>query len=304
VIGGENYSGSATGTLVISPATSLAAVVSSANPALAESAVTFTATVTSAAGSPAGTVSFLDGTTVLGQGTLSGGMCTLTTSALAAGSHSITAVYGGATDFLASTSSVLTQSVLNFSLSPGTGGGGGGTPITSQTVSSGGTATYPLTIVPTAGTIFPTPVTLTVTGMPPGATATITPSTWTALTATSWSFPANTPIDALSLIVHLPTLSARMENPIEHLKPRNAPALAWAILLLPFSGSLRRFAKSGAKTVLPVLLLLSTWGATLLLSGCGSSGFFAPNQKTYVITVTATSGTLSHSTTLTLTVKQ
>jgi hypothetical protein len=300
VIGGENYSGTATGTLVISPATSLAAVVSSANPVLAESAVTFTATVTSAAGSPGGTVSFLDGTTVLGQGTLSGGMCTLTTSALAAGSHSITAVYGGASDFLASTSSVLTQSVLNFSLSPGTGGGGGGTPITSQTVSSGGTATYPLTIVPTAGTIFPTPVTLTVTGMPPGATATITPSTWTALTATSWSFPANTPIDALSLTVQLPAASARME---ERGNPK-APALAWAVLLLPFAGGLRRFARRGAKPILPLLLILFTWGGTMLLNGCGSSGFFAPGQKTYTIVVTATSGTLSHSTTLTLTVKQ
>jgi sugar lactone lactonase YvrE len=304
---GENYSGSATGTLVISPAPSLAVVVSSANPVLAQSALTFTATVTSAAGSPTGTVSFLDGTTVLGQGTLSGGICTLTTSALAAGSHSITALYNGAVDFAPSTSAVLTQSVLNFSLNPGAGAGGG-TPITSRTVSSGGTATYPLTIVPTAGTIFPTPVTLTVTGMPPGATATISPSSWTMLTATSWSFPANTPIDALSLIVQLPAASAQMEqrdkSPVEDREHPRAPAFAWAVLLLPFAGGLRRFARRGARPLLPMLLLLAAGGGTLLLSGCGSSGFFAPNQKTYIITVTATSGTLSHSTTLTLTVQQ
>jgi hypothetical protein len=40
------------------------------------------------------------------------------------------------------------------------------------------------------------------------------------------------------------------------------------------------------------------------LSGCGiTSGLFAPQQKSYTVTVTATSGTLTHSTSLTLTVK-
>lgn len=298
-ISDANYTGTATGTLMISVATSVAAVDSSANPAPAQSALTFTATVTSAAGSPNGTVSFLDGTTVLGQETLSGGVCTLTTSSLAAGAHTITAVYSGATNFGAGTSAALTQSVLNFSLSPGGGGNGGGT-VTSQTVSSGGTATYPLTIVPTAGTIFPAPVTLTVTGLPPGATVAITPATWTVITSTSWLFPANTPINALSLIVQLPAASSRVED----LKNPKAPMMAWAILLLPFAGELRRLGKRKGSPILPLLLLLTAIGGTIGLSSCGSSGFFAPNQKTYTITVTATAGTLSHSTTLTLTVKQ
>jgi len=51
-------------------------------------------------------------------------------------------------------------------------------------------------------------------------------------------------------------------------------------------------------------LLLIAIGGTMGLSSCGSSGFFAPGQTSYTITVTATSGTLSHSTTLTLIVKQ
>jgi len=47
-------------------------------------------------------------------------------------------------------------------------------------------------------------------------------------------------------------------------------------------------------------------GATAIagLSGCSASnGFFAQSEKTYTITVTATSGTLSHSTTVNLTVE-
>ena len=74
--------------------------------------MTLTATVTSAAGVPAGTVTFLDGATVIGTGTLSAtGTATLTTSALAAGSHPLTASFGGSATFAASTSAVVTQVV-------------------------------------------------------------------------------------------------------------------------------------------------------------------------------------------------
>jgi hypothetical protein len=47
----------------------------------------------------------------LGTGTLSSGKATYTTSTLTAGSHSITASYGGNTTYNASTSSTLTQTV-------------------------------------------------------------------------------------------------------------------------------------------------------------------------------------------------
>jgi hypothetical protein len=40
------------------------------------------------------------------------------------------------------------------------------------------------------------------------------------------------------------------------------------------------------------------------LSGCGAtSGFFGQPTQTYTMTVTATSGTLSHATTITLTLE-
>ncbi len=74
--------------------------------------VTITAGVTSSAGVPAGTVTFYDGATALGTGSLNNsGQATLSTSSLAAGSHSITASYAGNSNFASSTSAALTQTV-------------------------------------------------------------------------------------------------------------------------------------------------------------------------------------------------
>lgn len=84
---------------------------------MAQNPVTFSATVTSAGGTPTGTVSFIDGTTSLGNATLNGsGAATLTLSTLSAGSHSITTVYGGDTNFAGSTSSAITETVQDFQL--------------------------------------------------------------------------------------------------------------------------------------------------------------------------------------------
>ncbi len=72
--------------------------------------VTFTATlaaVSPGAGTSTGAVTFKDGSATLGTGTLSGGVATFSTASLSVGSHSITAVYGGDTNFTTSTSSSL-----------------------------------------------------------------------------------------------------------------------------------------------------------------------------------------------------
>lgn len=85
-------------------------LASSANPSTFGQSVTFTATVTGS--SPTGTVTFKDGATVLGTGTLNGsGQATFITSSLAVGSHSITAAYGGDANNSASTSAPLNQVV-------------------------------------------------------------------------------------------------------------------------------------------------------------------------------------------------
>ncbi|MFN2546089.1 MAG: Ig-like domain repeat protein [Myxococcales bacterium] len=92
------------------------ALGSSSNPAAYATPVTFTATVTSPDGTPTGTVTFQDGSTVLGTGTLdSAGKTTFTNSSLAIGNHAIEATYGGDDLFQGSMSSVLTQTVTTRS---------------------------------------------------------------------------------------------------------------------------------------------------------------------------------------------
>jgi uncharacterized protein (TIGR03437 family) len=76
--------------------------------------VTLTATVAASSGSltPTGSVTFKDGSATLGVATLNGsGQAPFSTSALSAGSHTITAVYGGDANFTATTSSALTEMV-------------------------------------------------------------------------------------------------------------------------------------------------------------------------------------------------
>jgi uncharacterized repeat protein (TIGR01451 family) len=92
-------------------ATTSVSLASSLNPSQGGQAVTFTATVTSSGGTPTGSVSFLDNTTVIGTVTVSGGVAALTISTLTVGSHPITANYVPGPGFLASTSAVLLQAV-------------------------------------------------------------------------------------------------------------------------------------------------------------------------------------------------
>lgn len=267
------------------------------NPALLGSTVTFTATVSSAAATPTGTVNFMDGSTLLGSGTLAAGAATFTTSSLAAGPHSITAVYSGDTNFVTATSGVLAQVVIDFSVSAGSGSG------TSETVIPGGTATYSVAIAPTAGSTFPLTTLLTVTGLPAGATATLTtPKTWTQLTGTSWQLPVNTPLSAVSLDFQVPAEAARLggqQTPLHRLPP-----VLWGALLLPFAIRLRRAGKRLGQTAAWLLLLAAGAISVAGMSGCGSgNGFFGQAQQSYTVTITVTTGALSHSTNVTLTVE-
>jgi hypothetical protein len=115
--GGTNFSGSTSAALTqtVNPASTATGLASSANPSVYGQAVTFTATVAGVspgAGTPIGSVTFAEGTTILGTGTLdASGRATFTTSSLRLGSHSIVAVYDGDANFGVSTATAPTQTV-------------------------------------------------------------------------------------------------------------------------------------------------------------------------------------------------
>jgi subtilase family serine protease len=135
-------------------------VTSSANPANYGADVTFTATVTTTGSTPlTGTVTIYDGTTALASGTLSGGATAfaLSTSSLTAGTHSITAVYGGDSANAGSTSPVLSQVIVapTFAIT---------TPSTPATPHSGQTTTSTFKVTPTGTTTVP--ITFACNGLP------------------------------------------------------------------------------------------------------------------------------------------
>ena len=81
----------------------------SANPVTVGQSVTLTATITGT--SPTGSVTFKDGTTILGTGTVTAGVATLAASFKTIGVHSLTAVYGGDTSNAISSSKALAETV-------------------------------------------------------------------------------------------------------------------------------------------------------------------------------------------------
>jgi hypothetical protein len=115
--GSTNYTFSYVGgTLTITQSLSSGVVVSSANPQLPGSNVTFTATISAVApgaGTPSGTVNFRIDGSILGSGALSGGSATFTTNNLALGSHTVVAEYAGSTDFAGTTNSLAQNQVIN-----------------------------------------------------------------------------------------------------------------------------------------------------------------------------------------------
>src|SRR2546426_493990 len=116
-----------TASLAVNKADTTTVVASSTNPSVSGQSVTFTATVSvnspgsAAVANPSGTVTFKDGLTTLGTGTLStsGGVTTASfgNGTLSTASHSITASYGGDSNFNTSSGS-LSQTVNPAATTP------------------------------------------------------------------------------------------------------------------------------------------------------------------------------------------
>ena len=265
--------------LNVLPVTPAISLTSSANSVFMTYAVSFTASLPSFASSQTGTMTFFDGTTQIGSSALSGGSATFTTTALAAGPHSITVTYSGDSNYGPATSEAISETIQDFTLAFSGGGSG------EASVPSGGQATYTLVVTPVGGTALPENVTLTADSVPYGMTAVFSPGTLNAGSGSA----------TVKLQIALPSKTAK-NFPLGPLGKSAAP-MALALVLLPFVGRLR---KGRARLMRLMMLVVVTATLALGFSGCSGATLI---PQVFSFTVTATSGSLSHSVTPELTVQ-
>lgn len=131
-------------TQTVNPASTTTTVTSSANPSILNSSFTVTANVAvvvPGVGTPTGTVTFKDGSTLLSTATISStGQATFSSSSFTAGAHSITATYSGDSNFNGSTSPTLNQSVQYEPVGTACGGDAGHQIL--QPINSDGTSVF------------------------------------------------------------------------------------------------------------------------------------------------------------------
>ena len=272
----------ATTTISLQPTTTT--LTSSAPVSNPGTAVTFTATVapTTGSGSPTGSVMFLNGSTMLGSGTITAGKASYTTSTLALGTYSITAIYSGDPTFAASTSSALTELIASpgftFSVSP-----------SSLSFPAGQTGTAVFTATPVAG--YNQPVSFSCSGLPRFATCAFAPATVTPSGATVTT--------TLSIATDVATAASRQ---IPQRPGGSVPAYVFAALIFAGFGGLRRSRVRTAR-LFSALLFATLFSALYVLNGCGGGNSNATPQGTSTIVVTATGGSVTQTASLSVTIQ-
>jgi sugar lactone lactonase YvrE len=190
-------------------------------------------------------------------------------------------------DYSTVTASV-TETVEDFSLTGGT------TTLLSATVMPGDSASYVLQFAPSGGSTFINAVTLTLTGLPAGATYTVTPAV----------IPAGSGPITVTVTVNTAKQQASAASPSEK-GGIGFPKPLMLAMFLPLLGTrkLRRALRLQMKTSALLLVILGVLMVTGM-TACGSgSGFFSQAPQTYPMTMTGASGALHHSVTLDLTVQ-
>jgi uncharacterized protein (TIGR03118 family) len=244
--------------------------------------VTLTATVSAEQGSPTGQVEFHDGSVKIGASSINvAGVATLTTNALAAGNHVFSASYDGDGSFGASDSTPVNTMVAarDFSLAA--------TPPVAS-VMPGQSISFNLTVTPAGG--FADPVTFSC-------------PTLASITCT-FAPPSVTPNGAAAGTVLTVTRSANALGAAGKFDTR-----LW--LLAAIVGVFAILLRSKRKTARPYRVILefatSTMAVLILALTLISCGGYAAGSQSYrgtaTIPVTAQSGAISHTTTLTVTLQ-
>jgi hypothetical protein len=271
----------------------------------------FTGTVSfSASGLPSGATASFNPTSVAGSG--SSTMSVTTSSTTPAGSYPLT-ITGTSGTLTHSTSVTLVVSAppkpdFSVSASP-----------SSQTVVQGANTSYTITITQSGG--FTGSVTLSASGLPAGAAATFSPNPTTSTSTMSVTTSTSTPTGTYSVTITGVSGSLSHATSVTLVVTAPAPAADFSLSASPTSRSI----SAGASTTYTINITRTggfTGSVSLSASGLptGATASFSPNPatgtastlavgtsgttpvNTYTITVTGTSGTLSHKTTATLTV--
>lgn len=155
-----------------------------------------------------------------------------------------------------------------------------------QTVEPGGSAMYSITVTPQNGA-FTSAVTLSASGLPPGATATFSPASPT---------PGNSPA-----ISQLTIQTASSSAAFAH----SGLGGTLAVMVLPLFGLCWIGAGGRRRRFALCLAVLASLSVVAALNGCGGKGFGSstPAPQNYTITVTGTSGAEQQTTTVQLTVE-
>ena len=279
---------------VVSGYSSTATLTAAPNPAGAGQSVTLTATVAGVGTTlvPTGTVALYDGATQLGSAPIdAAGHAKYTTSALSIGVHSLTAAYSGDAVFMKSTSSAISENVIedDFSIALAS---------PSITLTEYQHTTTSITLTPVGA--FSDSVTLAFGTLPKYLTCRPIPTS-TALTP---SGPAN-----VSLYLDTDSIvgGSGMSGPLAQSSGVSRSPAALALLFSPVLAlaALRR--RRQTRSLSLTLLALSALPIALALTSCAANQITpvaAVAPGTYTIPITATGATtgISHSTTLTLVV--
>jgi hypothetical protein len=268
------------GTLDVTPLSTVTTITTSGSPATAGANVTFTATVTTTTGVVAGSVNFLDGSTLLGTTTLnSTGVATFSTTSLSVGSHTITAAFQANTNFSAS-SATLTQSMVapagTFTLTA--------TPAT-QYIKGAGATVFQVTV--TSSGTFAGQVILACSGLPADAAC---------------SFASNPTVTAggtatVAMTVTTTAADAALHNPMpRNFNPANlAPITAAVVFPFELTGLGVFFAGLGRRRKLGTqkMRLLALMAVSLCMLGLAGCGCPPTVFQSYTITITGTSATFT-----------
>ena len=291
--GGDNMFGGAVSTAVTETVGIFATtntLTASATTVVTGAPVTMTATLTATTATPTGTVTFLDGTTPLGTGTLNGsGVTTFSATALAIGTHSITAQYAATGNFSGSISSavqIVVTGAPDFSVSANP---------TTLTVTGGSSGTAVFTVTPVNG--YAGTLSFSCGTLPTYASCSFAP--------TKLTFAAPTQVAQTTTLTFATTQTTALLRP---LFSGRGPAPISLALGLPFGllalGLGWKGRKTGKLGSLYLMLIFAALAGVAALSGCASNSVApATPAGTYTVPVTLTDGTTSHLLSYSVTVK-